>query len=317
MSEEFPSAFYELYLFGLFEAVGISMDPIYDEKKRIPDFIANVNDGFYIEATISVDDHHRNIGRHRIKSELFDYLNETLKDPDFLISVNLLELSSKNPKMKIVKGKIENWLNQIRKKDDLNSENEVSKNHLLIESKGWKLLIHAIPIKQTIKDNPKNIIGSIFQGFSFDNSKDKLRHTIMSKANHYKSLNKPLLLAINMLTFNCDLMDIMDALFGDTVIEIPKDREGPPTASRIYNGAWFENGKFRNRRISALLITNHLNPWSIAYQDVIVVHHPKPHYPLDKSSFPFKQKYFQAGRLCDIDGLHPRKILNLKKGWPE
>ena len=139
----------------------------------------------------------------------------------------------------------------------------------------------------------------------------------MSKANHYKSLNKPLLLAINMLTFNCDLMDIMDALFGDTVIEIPKDREGPPTASRIYNGAWFENGKFRNRRISALLITNHLNPWSIAYQDVIVVHHPKPHYPLDKSSFPFKQKYFQAGRLCDIDGLHPRKILNLKKGWPE
>ena len=315
-SEEFITTFFELYLFGLFNTAGIPLIPIYANDNRIPDFLTDKENGFFIEATTSADEHYLNIGHHRVKNELFDYLNTSINDSEFFIHINLLNISNVNPSYRIIRRKIIDWLNIIKKEESVSQYSEITNNKLLIKEKGWTLLITASR-NNNIIGNQKRIIGSISQGFEFDFSKDKLRKKIRKKANLYQTLDKPFLLAINMLTFNCDLMDIINAVFGDTYLVIPKEKFGPPIAKRKENGAWFQSGKYRNQRVSALLIIKHLNPWSIANQDIIVIHHPKPNYPIDLSMIPFKQKYFDNGVFVDLDGKHPREILNLYNGWPE
>lgn len=314
-SEIFTSAFFELYIWGLMNACKIPTTPIYENKIALPDFLANKK--FYIEATISQDQFHKNSGEERIKNELLDFLEKSISSKCYFLQINLLETSKKHPRFSVIRDAINRRLSQIHKEEqDIEHPSEDIKN-VLVEDNGWKILVHIRRIRNEESVNNHRAIGSVFRGFDLDPSRDKLRRTIRSKSNLYKNLQLPLILAINMLTLDCDEEDIMDALFGDLEYLLPNNENGVYKTSRKNNGAWVRNSKYINRRISAIFIINHLNPWTVGTQNATIIHHPYPNFSIPISLLPFNQLIFKEGKIIKSEGEHPRDIFNLPKGWPE
>ena len=313
IQNEFTSAFFELYIHELFNKLNFNISPIYDPKKRSPDFIIKNDNDLFIEARISEDNIYIPKGKYRILSEILDYINKNVVNPNYFIHITIKKISKSNPILSIYKMKITEWLDYLSKTENCSKE---SKNELEINNNGWIFLVRASK-RKFIKTTNYQIIGSVFQGFWKENSKVKLKKAIAKKANHYPKPNSPFLLAINMLTLDLDQEDILDALFGDLQIGIPKDGREQVIESRTNNGAWFYKGKYINKRISALLIVKHLNPWRIARSEILIIHHPSPQYPIEKTLLPFNQMIFKNSNIQHCKGIHPNEIFKLPSGWPE
>lgn len=316
-SSEFKSAFFELYLFGMFTFAGIPIVPLSDPEKRTPDFLVfpSTSDEFYLEATIAVDEYNLNSGRERIEQELYDYLNAHIKSNEFFIHLHILKTIDRCPQFKQISEDIENWLLNLE-----NSKNETHANninHEIFINNGWKIDCTASRISPKIEfDNPR-VIGSISTDFQPNNTVKKLKDAIEGKAQHYGKLTRPLMVAVNVLTLNCELEDIVAAMFGKQIPLIPKDLESKPTESSESDGAWFYGKRYKNKRVSAILITSHLNPWNVSRPDLFVFHHPQPYLRISQDRIPFKQFHFQNGEMNKIEGKSPNEIFNLSNSWPE
>ena len=316
-SGEFRSVFFELYLFGVFTSEGIPIIPLYNPEKPTPDFLVypSTSEEFYLEATIAADEHNLNSGRERIKQELYDYLNAHIKPIGFFIHLHILESTDRYPQFKRISESIEKWLMNLDNEGSETLSSDVS--HEIFTNNGWKIGCNASHISPSFKfDNPR-VIGSIFTDFQLDNTVKKLKNAIEGKAQHYGKLSKPLMVAVNMLTLNCEVEDIIDALFGKQVLFLPKDLESKPIASREPNGAWFYAKRYKNKRVSALMVTSHLNPWNVSRPNLLVFHHPKPYLEISHNLFPFNQYHFQNGEMNKLEGKHPKEIFNLPDSWPE
>lgn len=316
-SGEFSSAFFELYLFGVFTSVGIPIVPLHDPEKPTPDFLVlpSTSDEFYLEATIAADEHNLNSGRERIKQELYDYLNSHIKMNGFFIHLHILESTDRYPQFKQISEDIEKWLMNLENEGSENLSSDL--NHEIFTNNGWKIGCNASRSSPTLKAINPRIIGSIFADFELDNTVKKLKDAIEGKAHHYGKLSKPLMVAVNMLTLNCEKEDVVDALFGEQVLLLPKDLRSKPIASRQPDGAWFYGKRYKNRRESAIMVTSHLNPWNVSRPDLWIFHHPKPYLEISSSQLPFKQFHFQNGEMKKLEGKHPKEILNLTDSWPE
>lgn len=289
------AAYSELLLHQVHKArnVDISLHPPTNgEESPRPDFLIESADELsYLEVCVATGESDKDRAAQSRMNEVVDIINSLENDRYFIFMHDQGE-----PKTSPPAKEIKEFLRS--KIDELNHEEmvELSKNPDSIpewhfDHDGWFLTFKPFPVSN---ENPsankrgKRLIGARGPYTEMDNTSESIKTAVMKKANHYKNINHPFVVAVNVMDM-IDNTDIMEALFGDE--EHIFSRSGSMhTVKRRRNGAFTEGDGPRNTSISAVLIMENVCLWTIDRTKTILVHNPWAQKPYNGLLTEFPQK---------------------------
>ncbi len=274
---EFLAAYFELYLLTLLTRMGYSIE-VHPEMKsgsKRPDLLVKVKGemGIYIEAVLASEASQQELGQTARENQVYDILNE-MDSPNFFVGLELSGTPATPPPARKIKEQVSKWLKTL----DPDAINELHQREtilglpkLKVDHDGWHITFYPIAKSPAIRGKSGVIpIGMKMTEFEKVKTKDAIRDAIARKATRYGEMDKPYIIAVNMLSPFLDRDKIMDALFGSEqyVFRTDMPNDHPPEMKRARDGVWFGPSGPRNTRVSAVLIVQHLTPWSIASRDM-------------------------------------------------
>lgn len=112
--------------------------------------------------------------------------------------------------------------------------------------------------------------------------------------------------------------DVLDALFGKEAYQ-PMGPGENIHVCRLLDGVWRGPQEAQYKKVSGVLITHDIRPWSLGARDLKLYHNPWANYTIKGPICKFKQARVddKTKRIFRTDGIHPREIFGLEEGWPE
>lgn len=285
-------AFFELYCYSLMAKQGfaVQVHPDLDGGKRThPDFVASLAGAevLYLESTVAASRDHK---EQSYLHQLYDYLNRTIRAPDFFLRVSVMgDVPKKLPLMSAVRKEVQTWLSGLDPDEvQLQAAQTMAGGHTLdalptkvIKQGGWHIEFEAIPISREHRGDPDHpVVGVIYRiptSMWIDTQKPILP-ALRKKARDYGQLNLPYVIAVNSQDF-ADTDDIASVLFGKQGVRI-NTVTGEGTPMYFPNGLWTARGG-QYWRVSAVLITSGLGPQNVGRQQPWLWHNPWATFPLD------------------------------------
>jgi hypothetical protein len=145
-----------------------------------------------------------------------------------------------------------------------------------------------------------------------------IREAVIGKATRYGDLDLPYVVAVNAMSDYAEEENAIDALFGSLAIivrRIGAGYEDEPT--RVPNGAWNGRGGPINTRVSAVLSTERLTPWSVGQRQARLIVNPWAQKPIPDLGLGVDVLRLQADVLRRFPGNDFRTLFGLPEGWPE
>lgn len=326
IDSQFIAAAYELYLHELLRRLGYDVE-VHPEnptgKSDRPDFLAKHSEhlDLYLEAVLATDMSDTERGAEARKAVVYDALNK-LGPTDFFIGMEMRGAPETPPPGKKLRKALAKWLSELDA-DAVSAEAE-AKGHSAFptrdfEHEGWHLTFSAIPKSKSNRGKAGvRPIGFQFLGAKMVSTWEAIRDSIVDKGSKYGELPAPFVVAVNVGKFHVDKIDVIQALFGQEQFFVsPGQPSAEPEMERAPNGAWTSAKGPRYRRISAVLISSDVHPWSMAARSARLHHNPWAIQQCVGSICCLPQCIPQGNEMKDIDGTQPREILGLPKGWPE
>lgn len=323
----FLSASFELYIHEILLRLGyeVSAHPNTSSGKTTkPDFLVrNTETGeeFYVEAVLATDQSNNERAAESRKNIVIDSINK-LSSPNFYLSLSADGDPEIPPSGKKLKKKITKWLNEL-------DPDEVSKNiaisghqafpRIEINQDGWNVEFAAIP-KSPEKRGLENssTIGSLSNGAQWLGTWESIRDAVLKKGNRYGDIDLPLLVAVNVGQFKVDNIDTMQALFGqEQYIFNSNQLDAEPRFERAPNGVWQGPKGIRYKRVSGVIISPDITPWTYSARNICTYVNPWANYKVSGSLFQLSHAQVNGEKMEWIEGNHPRELLGLHDGWPE
>lgn len=320
---QFISAVFELYYYNLLEKLNYTLETHPNNpsgKHTKPDFKVTNDKGelFYLELTTISDKSEKEIAAESRENVVYDSISK-INSPNFFVSMLISGSPSSPVPSRKLRRDLENWLNGldpdiVQKQCDMEERNDLLT--FLFKYEDWEIEFLAMP--KTPEGRGKSGIRPIgMQSFGaiYDETWKQIRDSIIKKGNHYGKMKYPLLIAVNVLSPYLDDIDIVEALFGkETLIgdfnsESEKDQE--------LNSVWCDSFGPRYKRISTVLISRDIDPWTVSKRNVCLYHNPWATYPYKGNLCKFPQAIIEGGEIKFKDGIHPKEIFNLPTNWPE
>lgn len=322
----FLSAHFELYLFTLLSRLGYSLEvhPMTKSSSKKPDLLARQTNelGVYFEATLASDAPRLTNNQTKIMNQVYDILNE-MDSPDFFIGLRISGSPRTQPKAKEIRKQVSEWLKSLDHDviADLHQRDSIhGLPNLEINHEGWHIVFVPIAKSPMARGKPGiRPIGMQMTGFELTKTKEAIRDAMGKKATRYGAMDRPYIIAINVLSPVVDQEDVLDALFGSEQISFRIDTpdDSPPIYSRARDGVWLGPSKPKNTRVSGVLIVQNLTPWTVAHSNVTVYHNPWAQCRYTGSMTTLSQALPENGEIIFKNGVHPRELLGLEINWPE
>ncbi len=270
-------AWWELYIFSLYRCLGYSIDEIHPELDlegvdTTPDFLVTRDgESMYVECTVVSATDGPVTDNPGIEAAIYDAINE-ISDPNFLIRLQIKTEGKEQPRKKHIKAGIGNWLKGINPDDVLADITTTGDLDALPQRDfsfhDWVLTCTAIP-KSPDKRTEKGRLLGIPPSASvvFVRNAERIRDALSDKGGHYGprgSLDKPLIIAVLSVNNFAEIRDAADAVFGTTAISIARDGASSAEPTRRRDGYWRGPDSDRGARVSAVLFSHDMQPWSVA-----------------------------------------------------
>ena len=317
-------AFFELFLHELLLRLDCHMEihPDLSHTSRRPDFLVKQDNGtdFYLEASVMMNESKEEAGQRARLARIIDKINQSVKSDRLFLRMYPKKISKRSTRT----SKLIKWLQE--KANNLNSNELLKiKDHSQLPKWKWcdgDWLIEFTPIPKRpneISGTIERIIGIGPIQVTLDQTKDRLRRNLVGKASRYGQLDRPYIIAVNVMSNFIDSEVIEEILFGDEVYEVEFTESGPgwSTSRRMRNGAWTSERGPRYTRNSAVLIFKRLSPWRVASTQVLLFHNPWAKRKYESVLTCFPQCMLKDGDRHLVDGESPGNILGLLSGWPE
>ena len=148
--------------------------------------------------------------------------------------------------------------------------------------------------------------------------RESLLRSLKAKASKYGTLVAPFVIAANTMADHFDRVDAMEALFGKERYHFgtwdhPLDE---PEMTRAADGLWHGPKGPSATRVSAVLITNALSPWTVAVVKPVVYHNPWAAQPITNLFSSLTTNAAVGDKMIETPGLVGREIFELPDGWP-
>lgn len=317
------SAFFELTLHELALNEGcnvVAIEPEIAGTSRTPDFLIRAPDEsqFYLEATLAT-------GRSEVEAAGNRRLNEALAvidgidSPDFWLSLRIRGSPRCPIGRRHLQRPIERWLRELNYEEvvaALQRDNDVPE--LTIDWEGAHFRIEPVPRQRLRGEHSQRAI-ALFGPEDLQNVEPHvaIRESVKAKAKHYGDLDLPYVIAVNALHEFCDHDSVVDGLFGTEAMEVVCiNGEWQHNLLRNPDGAWRSAGGPINTRVSAVLSTERLTPWSLGQRRARLTLNPWARRPLAGWPFSVDRCWMENDRLMNANGRTVREILRLPENWP-
>jgi len=322
----FLAAYFELYLFTLLRRLGYSLEvhPATTSGAKKPDLVARETNelGVYVEAILASEATRLESNQTVIMNQVYDILNE-MDSPDFFIGLKISGAPKTQPSAKKIREQVSEWLKSLDRDviADLHQPDTLrGLPNLEINHDGWHIVFLPIAKSPAARGKPGiRPIGTQMKGFELTKTKEAIRDAIGKKATRYGEMDRPYIIAINVLSPVLDQEDVLDALFGSEQLafwtDMPDDH--PPEWRRARDGVWLGPSGTEHTRVSGVLIVKYLTPWTIAHSDVTLYHNPWAQRRYIGSLTTLSQALPENGDIVFKPGVHPRELFGLEMNWPE
>ncbi len=149
---------------------------------------------------------------------------------------------------------------------------------------------------------------------------EDIREAVEGKAAKYGELNRPLVVAVNVLDDFCEDCDVWNALLREegVVARLQQNGQIREHQERAPNGAWLGGGGPRNRLVSAVSIVHQLSPSTPRTRSVSLIHNPWATNPLPLEAIPIPQATISVadGRINRHAGRDHADIIGVPNPWP-
>lgn len=317
------AAFFELYLYALLRGCSYSPQVHPDlpgERETSPDFLAEgKSKPFFLEATL-ISNSQTEAGQLALLNRLYDALNQ-LDSPDFFLHIKLSGKANSDPPGRKLRKAVRDFLEQ-------QDPDECSR---IIQERGLSalpaeeyehdgLVVRFVPVPKSPGLRGKSgvrPIGSYSPQGGWVNHSLPLKRAIEKKASKYGNLGEPFIIALNVVSDFIDEIDVMEALFGEEQWLIGRECGDRPQMRRRKNGALTRFDGPTNTRVSAVLITQGLNPWTIGTRMPRLYHNPWAKHPCLEELQGFPSYVPSNGSMVRRQGTLEGNPFGLPKDWPQ
>lgn len=318
------AAFFELYCHAMLRHQGFSVELHRTgsaDESTAPDFLAQ-RDGkplFYMESTLSARSDAESAAQARL-DHVYDIVSR-LKSPNFSVGVKIRKFPSHAPSASRIRSFLERRLEELDP-DEITeliaAQGLDSVPHWCWSENGWEAVFYPIPkAKKYRGKSDDRLLGAFLQAFAKVRHGGSLPRALKSKATHYRSLDRPYVIAVNVTDLLVNELEIVDALFGKERFTLDM-RTRETSSERLPDGLWVGPDGPRNQRVSAVLVTRNLDPWSIASKDPVLWHNPWARHTLSMETWQGPQKTLDltSGEMTLLKGRHAWEILKVDPAWP-
>jgi hypothetical protein len=306
--EDHLSSFYELFLHELLLKhgydVAIEAPPPWPTQKVIDFKATSPVFTIFVEATLLMDDK----SNTAFIDKLYDLINGKLNSPDYFLMVDIDKGMQSQPSAKSICAFLERMFTEsdyddilrLFREDEIRRIPRWSFPH---ESKN----ITFTPIPKSPIARGTSGIKPI--GISYARAEWVLPQSIISKleekGSRYGTPTLPYVIAINVTDPMFDKSDIEQALFGFDPSDSGKVKDTQ------YQGLFTSTGGPKYTRISGILISQQLLPWTIEHSESYLVLNPWAGIPLDKTALRVPVAEFSGGKLHYTKGLAHQEIFGM------
>ncbi|MCJ7735456.1 MAG: hypothetical protein MUP11_13035, partial [Anaerolineales bacterium] len=219
---DIDSPFFELYIheFLLRNNYYPTVHPDIKNSSKKPDFLVLQDDEqkAYIEAVLITGESDQEQKEQNRRDQLLDIINRAGAN-DFFFSISFI----KTKEQQLSANRVIAFLK--RKCSEINPDElaeKVSKEGIdvlptwIFEDNGWAIEFSPLPIKPESRGK-KNIrpIGLSTSDFKFIDSQKSIMNSLSKKAKKYGSFQEPYVIAVNITDPFAELIDVIQALYGD------------------------------------------------------------------------------------------------------
>lgn len=318
-NRHWAGAFWELYLHESFISSGfdVQVHPVVSSGPRPPDFlVARSQESFYVEATaiFGRDD----IGEQARLHQVFDAIN-TIHSPNFFLDLDVYSIGPNALPTKRLRAKLESWLatldpGRVSPASPLRESGE----QFRWQNAGWDLLFRPLPIREDSRGQGHRPLGMWGPGEAYPmGNSESIRDAVKDKGSAYGSLDRPLLVAINMSSgFNRDF-ETMNALYGSAQVQFDMAHPDAPAHDvRAFDGYWGQPGCWSHRHVSGVLVAPNISPSIISTVSPTLWLHPSPDTSIPILEF-WRTAEFVVDHVEQTESHRPiNEMFDLPEGWP-
>ena len=321
----FASATFELFLHEYLRCLGFELTPhpiLPNGSPNRPDFRVACPDGqsIYIEAVLASDDDGRDIAGEARKALALQFL-DSAAHPNFMVAVDSDGYPTTQPSGKRLAAEVLRWLDSLDADALLAASFDGGYEDLpqmTWQHEDWRVQVRPIPVNVDARGRPRRLIGIRNFGASWIDGWTPIRDAVISKGQRYGAPDLPLVVAVNVDTFNLDPIDASQALFGqEQFIFREGSHDSEPAFTRAANGAWRGPAGPRGRRCSGAWLFNNLTPYTVARRTANLYVHPWAYRPIPESFLRMPHTVAIDGHLRQIDGVGLLEAFQLQARWPE
>lgn len=322
-SVDFYAAYWELFLYHLLVRSGYEVvcHPDVPGTSKKPDFRAS-RDGaaVYVEAKL-VGDSAAERRRQRERVEVWAELDRRVSSEHFFVRLGIIERGHSPLPHRLLAQQAEAWLGRldvdaVRVAVADGGLRDVDAFEWRHEKSGWAISL--APIPKTQHHESHRLVGMGEAEGWFPNDRAAFRGALADEGHRYgRSLDAPLIVALSMGRAFVDDFDVINALFGDEVVEVHRETMAT-TMARARNGVWLGPRGPRARGLSGVLVGKSIGPWSLASARLT-------HWANPWASSPSAISVSCVGTVSAGDDVLDRREaaqsilewMGLPQGWPE
>jgi hypothetical protein len=316
-------AFFELATHELLVRAGcriLQVEPPIAGTNRSPDFLVEDPAGgrFYLEATIAT-------GRSRDDAAAQQRLDEAYRaidsvdSPDFMLSVETTGMPTDPVSGRRLKAEIHRWLAGLPYEDVASAcERQEDLPVFAFEEHGVAFTISPVPRRETRGERGGRVIAAFTLPPLQVQPQAAIANAVAGKAGRYGTLDLPYVVAVNAMAEFARDESAVDALFGTPGFVTRVTENGYEEREvRNFDGAWHGRGGPINTRISAVISTERLTPWSLGQRRARIVRNPWAARPLPNTDFGIDSHDMRDDWLHVLRARSFHEIFELPEGWPE
>ena len=309
------SAFFEMFLYNLLCRLGcqIAIHPSTEsDHNRTPDFLitTSAGDQFYLEAKVGTDRSQKEASQERLLSELVDSIN-SFHCPDFFICLEIID----PPLNPIPRHHIHRFIDELIKDTDPQKlvnqllDDSCQITWPIFDQGGARIEFSLLPrYDKTPGSNSNRSTGSIMEKTTTIDPRARILNVIKKKANKYKNLKLPYVVALNASMWGLAPIDVDATIFGPGGLFLGKNSWDAIQQGRC---------KSHHTRVSAIWFSKRLSLDNLFSAQICQYVNPWPVRPLKTDFKEFGRASLSASAAVayrDGDLLGP--LLGIPDGWP-
>jgi hypothetical protein len=284
-------AFFELAVHELLVRAGcraVAVEPPVEGTQKAPDFLVETPSGdrIYFEATLATDRSREDVGAQRRLDQAFKTI-DSIPSPDFWAIVSWSGIPTAPITGKTLKQKLQQWLARLDHDEvSIAWQGGVESTQVLVyEEHSVRFRISPVPRPCSPGPTaPTRFIGIRMPDASWVQPSLAIRDAVNSKATRYGELDLPYVVAVNAMSEFAHEEDAVDALFGPLATIVRRTGGDEHEFARLPDGVWNSErkgpGEPTNTRVSAVLSTERLTPWTGGQQRARLIMNPWAKNPL-------------------------------------